>query len=158
MQSLLVALIAVAGTLGGSLVTGLLQHRQAAKLELAARTERVRRERLAAYSTFVGAIVEFRRWQIRRGWIKRDHEPTEVRYIDTKDACDQARTAARSALLGLQLLPADESALNAARASLAAAIRIEDAADTVQLNQLSEVAREAVEAFADMAARLERPS
>ncbi|MFJ3270337.1 hypothetical protein [Streptomyces sp. NPDC086776] len=113
---------------------------------------------MAAYSTFVEAIVEFRRWQIRRGWIKRDHEPTDVRYIDTKDACDQARTAARSALLGLQLLPAHESALNAARDSLAATIRIEEAADTVQLNQLSEDAREAAETFVGVAARLERPS
>jgi hypothetical protein len=55
------SLIAVVGTLLGSLSTFLFQQRTAVRAEVAVREERLRQERLAAYSAFAAAVTELKR-------------------------------------------------------------------------------------------------
>jgi hypothetical protein len=60
MQAALVAVIAVLGTLGGALISGLLQHKNAIRSEDAAKSERLRQERLEACIEFGQSIGEYR--------------------------------------------------------------------------------------------------
>ena len=61
MNAVLASLIAVAGTLLGSLSTYLFQRRNALRAETVARDERLRQEQLAACSEFAAAISELKR-------------------------------------------------------------------------------------------------
>lgn len=54
MQGLLASVIAVVGTLLGSTVTYVFQRVNAGRVERFARDERLRQERIAAYSGFAG--------------------------------------------------------------------------------------------------------
>src|SRR5690242_21844969 len=61
MSAVLVSLIAVAGTLLGSLSTYLFQRRTALHTERVTREERLRQDRLAACGTFAAVITEVKR-------------------------------------------------------------------------------------------------
>ena len=63
MDAELTAAIAVAGTLLGSAVTYLFQQRVAQRAEAFSQSERLRQERLAAYSAFAEAIMVYRQSQ-----------------------------------------------------------------------------------------------
>ena len=70
MDAVMTSLIAVAGTLLGSLLTYLFQRRTALRTEAAARSERLRQEQLAACAGFAGAITELKR-AVMASWFKR---------------------------------------------------------------------------------------
>jgi membrane protein YqaA with SNARE-associated domain len=57
----LTSLIAVIGTLLGSTITYLFQRSHAGRAEAVARSERLRQDRIVAYSEFAGTITELRR-------------------------------------------------------------------------------------------------
>lgn len=71
MSSVLVSLIAVAGTLLGSATTYLFQRRTAAHAEAIARRERLRQDRLVACGDFAAAVTEVKRAVIT-AWFRRD--------------------------------------------------------------------------------------
>lgn len=73
MDSVLVSLIAVAGTLLGSATTYLFQRRTAARTEAIARQERLRQDRLVACGDFAAAVTEVKRAVIT-AWFRRDVE------------------------------------------------------------------------------------
>jgi hypothetical protein len=60
MGAALASVIAVAGTLLGSVVTHVLQRRTAGHAERFARDERLRQERLTVYSVFAEAVMAYR--------------------------------------------------------------------------------------------------
>jgi hypothetical protein len=60
------SLIAVGGTLLGSLTTHLFQRLNNDRAERLALQRRLREERLASYSAFIAALVEYRRTQYDR--------------------------------------------------------------------------------------------
>ena len=70
------AIIAVVGTLLGSITTHLLGRRTAAEQAAAARSERLRQEQLAACSAFAGALTELKRPVITL-WFRRHESPSE---------------------------------------------------------------------------------
>ena len=69
------AIIAVVGTLLGSITTHLLGRRTAAEQASAARSEKLRQEQLAACSAFAGALTELKRAVITL-WFRRHESPT----------------------------------------------------------------------------------
>ncbi|MET9376551.1 hypothetical protein ACFYV5_25610 [Streptomyces sp. NPDC003035] len=97
------ALIAVAGTLLGVIATHWFQGRAAERTAVLARTEQLRQERIAAYSAFAGAVVDFRRSQHDR-WFSAAQDPGSERAEAARFASYHHRTAASQALFRVQLV------------------------------------------------------
>jgi hypothetical protein len=71
------SVIAVLGTLGGATASYLFQGKISERNESKARDERLRQERLAAYSSFAGAVMDLRGIQYDRGYSRmtvEDHQ------------------------------------------------------------------------------------
>src|SRR5689334_12890648 len=120
MSAVLVSLIAVAGTLLGSLSTYLFQRRTALHTERVTREERLRQDRLAACGTFAAVITEVKRAVIT-AWFRRDEHDDEWRAAMTE--ADRMGAAAEAAHLRLSLLTDDadlQRAANAVSAQIAA--------------------------------------
>ncbi|MDT0353959.1 hypothetical protein [Pseudonocardia charpentierae] len=95
------SLIAVAGTLLGSLSTYLFQRRTAARSEAIAREERFRQDRLAACGEFAAAVTELKR-AVVTAWFRRKNQDDEWRKAMT-DA-DMKGSTAEGALMTMLLL------------------------------------------------------
>lgn len=153
MQAALVAVIAVLGTLGGTLISGLLQHKNAIRAENAVKSERLRQERLEAYIKFGQSIGEYRGAQNARGnVIERFGGDTE----EAKEAAMEvrrARIAARSALLRVQLLIEDAELLRLAREAMGVTIGMDESEDRDDRRKRAERSRGAVDAFITAAGR-----
>ncbi|MFC8142965.1 hypothetical protein ACFUKV_14640 [Streptomyces paradoxus] len=152
MQAVLVALIAVLGTLGGSVVTGILQRRHTDRAADLARRERQRQEQRTAIIDLAEALVELRRRQIWRWSTRRDYGTGNDTYREAKDACFEARTASRACLLRLRLTGVPDLVVNLAMAAFETSIIIEEASNEAELTQRAEVSREAMDSFVAAAA------
>src|SRR5689334_10935454 len=75
MGGALTSLVAVAGTLLGSTLTYVFQRRTAGRAEQFARGERLRQERLSAYSAFAEAVMDYRHEELTV-WLRRHGELT----------------------------------------------------------------------------------
>jgi hypothetical protein len=129
MSAVLVSLIAVAGTLLGSLSTYLFQRRTAIHSERVARDERLRQDRLAACGAFAAAITEVKRAAIT-AWFRRNDRDDEWRAAMTE--ADRMGAAAEAAHLRLSLLTDDaelHQAANAVSARIAALRTADNKAD-----------------------------
>ncbi|MGW0647316.1 hypothetical protein ACWD4T_00675 [Streptomyces umbrinus] len=101
-------LVAVLGTLAGSLVTGLLQHLTALRTQHTARTEARRQALAAAVPALLKAVVEFRQEQFLKIRSKRNGQD------DTKEAVERrytGRTRLTAAMDTLFLSTTDEELL-----------------------------------------------
>src|SRR5215510_14984299 len=74
MSAVLATIIAVLGTLAGSTTGYIFQRRISERSEITAREERLRQDRLDAYSAFAAAVMDLRRVQYDR-WHRRDDHP-----------------------------------------------------------------------------------
>ncbi|MFD7323570.1 hypothetical protein ACFV9D_21145 [Streptomyces sp. NPDC059875] len=97
------ALIAVAGTLLGVVATHWFQGRAAERTAALARNEQLRQERIAAYSAFAGAVVDYRRSQNDR-WFRAAQDPDSEEAEESRYASYRQRTATRQALFRVQLV------------------------------------------------------
>jgi hypothetical protein len=154
MQAVVVAVIAVLGTLGGAIVNGLLQQRQAARTEAHASAERLRQDRLTAYLAFAQALSEFRGAQLERWYAARDHTTDSDEYRRAREGTHRTGATARSALARVQLAIDDEELVGLAREAYSLAFTIEKADDEDELNERAQHARERAEAFIVVAGRL----
>ncbi|MFD0142143.1 MULTISPECIES: hypothetical protein [unclassified Streptomyces] len=100
------ALIAVAGTLLGVIATHWFESRAAERTAALARDEQLRQERIAAYSAFAGAVVDYRRSQNDR-WFRAVEDPDSDRAEESRYASYRQRTATRQALFRVQLVCGD---------------------------------------------------
>ncbi|MFI2487396.1 hypothetical protein ACH47X_10835 [Promicromonospora kroppenstedtii] len=102
MEIIVTSVVAVVGTLLGSLATHYFQRRNRADAERFERGERLRQERVSAYTTFGGALVNLRRVQIDRWFAEhreRAGDPEALRYESYR-----MRTNALEALFRVQLV------------------------------------------------------
>ncbi|WP_051027586.1 hypothetical protein [Nocardia higoensis] len=119
---MLTALIAVAGTLLGAIITHWFQRSAAERAAQHAVLERLRQDRLLAYSAFATAAMDYRRQQVDR-WhsVRRDPSSEAIRAIRLEDDPDTHKEAiarasesidvfVRRAALGVQALPAPRRA------------------------------------------------
>jgi hypothetical protein len=103
------ALIAVVGTLLGVVATHWFQGRAAERSAMLARAEQLRQERIASYSAFAGAVVDYRRAQNDR-WFRAAQAPESPEAEESRYSSYQQRTAARQALFRVQLVCDDPDA------------------------------------------------
>ena len=141
MQSVLVAVIAVLGTLGGAAVTGFIQHRSAIQREDAARTEHLREERLEACLTFAQSVADVRSAMSMRWAARDDYGRDSDEYQAAKSEAYRVRVTARSALFRVQLLIDDEELVHTAQEALTTAIAIFDAEDEKELGERTQRSR-----------------
>jgi hypothetical protein len=152
-QSVLVAVIAVVGTLGGAIVTGFIQHRSAIQREDAARSEHLREERLETCLAFVQSVAEVRGAMSMRWTARDEHGRDSDQYQAAKAEAYRVRVSARSALVRVQLLIDDEELARTAQEALTAAIAVFDAGDEGELGERTQHSRDATDAFVAAAGR-----
>ena len=154
MQAVLVAVIAVLGTLGGAIVNGLLQMRHAARAEEHASTERLRQDRLSAYLVFAQSLSEFRGAQLERWYARRDYTEDSDQYRQAREETHRTGAVARSSLYRVQLLIDEDELIGLAREVYLLAMSIEKADSEDELNKRAEYSRGKSEAFIVVAGRL----
>ncbi|GAA2960757.1 hypothetical protein [Streptomyces enissocaesilis] len=145
------ALVAVIGTLLGSVVTHFFQRQTAERTAALARAEQLRQERISAYSAFAGAVVDYRRGQNDR-WHRQSEAPGSDSAESARMESYRLRVAARQALYRVQLVCDDNAAVDLAVSAFEATNRMHEATDEAERSLRSEEAQEAVRAFIATAA------
>ncbi|WP_372350111.1 hypothetical protein [Streptomyces sp. KL116D] len=145
------ALIAVLGTLLGSVVTHYFQGRATVRSAELARAEQLRQERISSYSAFAGALFDFRRSQNDR-WF-RSHENPGGREAETaRFASYEARIAARQALVRVQLVCDDPRLRQLAEQAFELTNCMHEATDETDRDRRSQRSKEALSRFVETAA------
>ncbi len=149
MSAVLTSLIAVAGTLLGSFTTYWFQRRNAIRAEDLARSERLRQERLTAYSEYAAALADLRRGQATLWLRTRDSGDTSAAHTEA----DRLGSTAHAAKLRLELVSARPEPL--ADAALNQVNTLLEAADLADLKTRERAFEAALSAFIqDAATRL----
>jgi hypothetical protein len=134
-----VATIGVLGTLGGVVSTYWLQRKSLLN-------ERLRRERIAAYGDFAGALMDYRRTQLDRRRARREGESEEA----ARQEQYRSRSAAWGAYYRIRLLTGEPAVLAQAKVALDLASSIMKV-PSEDVEAAADGCRDAVAAFADIA-------
>ncbi|PAZ13482.1 hypothetical protein CLM62_24250 [Streptomyces sp. SA15] len=114
MEAIAASVIAVVGTLLGVTVTHYFQGRALKRTEGFARDERLRQERLQAYSAYAGALVSYRRVLVAR-W-SYEHEPGHEDDNRAAQArSDDLRSQAEQTLFRVEMLAGGDEIRRQAR-------------------------------------------
>lgn len=84
MVAIWTSVVAVGGTLLGAVLTHLFQRLTAARTERFSRSEALRQERTATYSSFAAAAEEYRHGQAGR-WYRRERGRADGEFIEARD-------------------------------------------------------------------------
>ena len=107
METIIASGIAVLGTLLGSGITLAFQQRTADRSHQFARREKLRQERLDAYSVYAGALINYRRCLVHLWFCEHEQPPPEDADAVRIRAYD-LRSNAQEALFRMQMLTDDE--------------------------------------------------
>ncbi|MFH0176310.1 hypothetical protein [Streptomyces cacaoi] len=118
METIIASGIAVLGTLFGSGITLAFQQRTADRSHQFTRREKLRQERLDAYSVYAGALVNYRRCLVHLWFCENEQPPPEDPDAVRIRAYD-LRSNAQEALFRVQMLTDDETLSRAAEDVLA---------------------------------------
>jgi hypothetical protein len=151
MESVYVSIIAVAGTLLGSAITLVLQHRQIDRSARTATIERLRQERIIVYSQFLEAMTAFGGRLILRWTARLDHGPTSAEHRDARLACHEARAVARAAHYRLTLVADETDVVDSADTLMSKTLDILRAADRESFQQATAAVRDATRTFVNAA-------
>lgn len=151
MESVVTSLVAIFGTLMGAAATYVFQLRTAKQARQSAREERLWQERLAAYSTFAGALTDFRKSQNDR-WHREQEDPQSAAYSTVRDESYRQRANATAALFRLRLVTTNQELDDLASLALRLTEEIHDATDEEDRTARGRKARRALLDFAKAAA------
>ncbi|MFF7237191.1 hypothetical protein [Streptomyces collinus] len=118
MDSIIASAIAVLGTLFGSGITLAFQQRTTDRSHQFTRREKLRQERLDAYSAYAGALVNYRRCLVHLWFCEHEQPPPEQPDAVRIRAYD-LRSSAQEALFRVQMLTDDDRLSRAAEDVLA---------------------------------------
>ncbi|MCX5373172.1 hypothetical protein [Streptomyces sp. NBC_00103] len=118
METIIASGIAVLGTLLGSGITLAFQQHTADRSHQFTRREKLRQERLDAYSAYAGALVNYRRCLVHLWFCEHEQPPPEAPETVRIRAYD-LRSNAQEALFRVQMLTDDETLSQAAEDVLA---------------------------------------
>ncbi|MEU2078599.1 hypothetical protein [Streptomyces sp. NPDC013489] len=146
------AIIAIAGTLLGALVSGRFQERAAGRTEDAVRGEQLRRDRLEAVTNFAEAISTHRSLMWRRGDAVVKNAPTE-RIDDLRAQTQESRSQVTRPLTALRILLTDPAVRAAADQTVTLTYAMREAFTTAEeLTAAREAAKNSCDAFVEAAA------
>ncbi|MGW9436805.1 hypothetical protein [Streptomyces sp. NPDC055607] len=150
--TILTTLLAVFGTLAGSVVTGRYQRRSAEQAERTTRGEALRRDRLAAVTELAAAISDHRTAMWVRGDATLKGDAPD-RLADLRSRSHQTRSAITRPLVTLRVLITDPAVRQAADAMVTATHALRGAdTDTETLARAREEALARHDHFVDLAA------
>lgn len=152
MTVVLASVIAVLGTLGGATASYLFQGKISERNESKARDERLRQERLAAYSSFAGAVMDLRGIQYDRGYSRMIVEDHQLDRSSIRAESSRLRSVAWTAFYRFKLTSPDQQLTNLATRAVEEAFDVVDASDKVDLKKRSERARARIDEFISAAA------
>jgi hypothetical protein len=155
MEALWTSVVAVVGTLLGSVVTHTFQRLTARRSELFTRAEALRQERITTFTAFAAAAEDYRRGQADR-WYRRQRDPEGEPYLSARDEAHQLRTAARQALYRVELLTDEREVVQAAEQAYACTRDVSTAREPAEHRAYDAAAKRAIEAFVSRAAPLVR--
>ncbi|MGW1269871.1 protein kilB [Streptomyces sp. NPDC002491] len=144
---MLTALIAVLGTLAGSLLTGVLQHASQRATRRAEAAERAASEGLAAVADLVAALADHRRAM----WVREDLRLKGQDWTEARAESHRTRSAITVPLLRVQMLM--PSVATAARAAADATYAMRGADGATPLAGRREMAISATDALVTAAGR-----
>jgi hypothetical protein len=145
-DSIIASSAAITGVALGSVLTYLFQVRNTRQIQLFARDQGVRQERLAAYSDFAGIITEFRRSENDR-WHREREDPQGELFVTARDESYQLRAKATAAMCRVQLVGGDTTLNQLAERALNATTEIHQATDEEDRAGRGNKARLAVQDF-----------
>jgi hypothetical protein len=145
-ESILVGLVGVVGTLLGSVTTQLFQLRAQRRRDEVDRREWLRQEQISVFSEFAGLLTDFRRSQNDR-WHRERDDPGGPLFREARDESYRLRAHATTAIHRVELISDDSELVFLAQAALEAATMIPAAAGEDDRAQRGERAREAVHSF-----------
>ncbi|MET9517238.1 hypothetical protein [Streptomyces sp. NPDC002994] len=145
------ALIAVIGTLLGSVATHFFQRQTAERAAALTRAEQLRQERISTYSAFAGALVDYRRAQNDR-WHRRAEAPDSADARNSRLDSYAQRSAARQALIRVQLICADSQVVQLALTAFDFVHCMHEATDASERARRSAEADDALARFIEAAA------
>lgn len=147
MQGLLASVIAVVGTLLGATVTYVFQRVNAGRVERFARDERLRQERIAAYSGFAGAITELRRGVISLWFVRQRDDAARPELSAARAESDRLGAAADHARFRVQLLAGNPDLVALADAAFEPIGALHHAADRAELVEHENRCQDLLKAF-----------
>jgi hypothetical protein len=146
MGGALTSLVAVTGTLLGSVVTYVFQRRTAGRAERFAQGERLRQERLSAYSAFAEAVMEYRHEELTQ-WLRRHEELSEPTPREAHVEQGRPRATAWQARYRVQLLADEPELVKLADEAIDAVADIHHSANPAELAHHGKRTRRRVEDF-----------
>ncbi|GHI40070.1 hypothetical protein [Streptomyces violascens] len=135
---MLATIVAVVGTLLGSIVTGVFQHLASGRTERAAAAQQLRQDQLDAI-TNLAAGADYRRIMRKRGQA-RLNQASKARQEQLRHESHVIRSTLTQPMTALKVLIPDPRIHAAARAMVQAAYSIRDSADADALNTAQEAA------------------
>ncbi|MFB7439890.1 hypothetical protein ACFC01_16290 [Streptomyces mirabilis] len=118
METIIASAIAVLGTLLGSGITLAFQQRTTGRSHQFARREKLRQERLDAYSIYAGALINYRRCLVHL-WVCEHEQPPPEDPDSVRIRAYDLRSSAQEALFRVQMLTDDATLGQTAEAVLA---------------------------------------
>ncbi|MFE2885391.1 hypothetical protein [Streptomyces sp. NPDC059272] len=143
METIIASAIAVLGTLLGSGITLAFQQRTTDRSHEFARREKLRQERLDAYSVYAGALLNYRRCLVHLWFCEHEQPPPEDADAVRIRAYD-LRSNAQEALFRVQMLTSDEALSTTAEEVLADITMLPKADNRVDLDALRVRTRDAI--------------
>jgi len=144
------SVVAVVGTLLGSLATHYFQRRNRADAERFSRNERLRQERVSAYTTYGGALVSLRRALIDRWYAaheeRRNADPDAIRYETYR-----LRTATLEAMFRVQLVTESQQLIGLAQQAIDSVDRLTLRIPAEEFKDARDVSRQDIFSFVEAA-------
>lgn len=128
------SLIAVLGTLFGSISTYVFQRKATERAAAEARLERLRQERLTAYGAFAGAVTDFKRGAVSQ-WYRRKEDNGGPAHLAAIAESDRLAAAVEAAVFRMHMVSDTESLHDLADAAYASARRTRRADDEADLRE-----------------------
>ncbi|QNS06556.1 hypothetical protein [Streptomyces xanthii] len=149
MEVVATSLVAVLGTLLGSSLTYVFQRRTALRAEQFTRGERLRQERIDAYSAFAGALANFRRGQMDYWFAKHADRLTDGESVhDLQREAQRLRAADLEAMFRAEMLTPSPELDAKGRQALRAIDLIRETDDRDTLAPARDASRSAIYDFA----------
>jgi hypothetical protein len=154
-EAIWTSVVAVVGTLLGSVITHAFQRLASRRSELFARSESLRQERIATYSGFAAAVEDYRCSQADR-WYRKLEDPDGEAFITARAEAHRLRTVARQALYRVKLLTDDREVVLAADQAYECTREVSNAQDGPDRNTRDAESKRAIETFVSRASLLVR--
>jgi hypothetical protein len=147
MAVVLASVIAVLGTLGGVTATYLFQAKISERHESQARDERLRQERLAAYSSLAAAVMDLRGIQYDHGYSRMLATDDQPDRSAIRAEASRQRSVAWTAFYRFKLTSPDEQLTDLATRAVEEALDVADGSDKRDLKGRSERTRARIDEF-----------